>query len=44
MIGASEPLEIAKLCEGWRAGGCLSFYPLSQETPFLLPDLRGILR
>lgn len=33
MIGASEPLEI-KLCEGWRAAGCLSFYPLSRETPF----------
>jgi hypothetical protein len=44
MIGAPEPLEIAKLCGRWRADASVSS-PCRQRpwNPFLLPDLRGIL-
>ena len=41
MIGTSEPLEIAKLCEG--GGPMLEFLPLVLVHSSF-PDLRGILR
>jgi hypothetical protein len=42
MIGAPEPLEIAKLCEG--GGPMLEFLPLVARHSIPFPYLRGILR